>query len=334
MRLVLLSFVGVFVGVFVAMALWILSAGCRLAPWQWKPVVARTHLGRVLGAAAAGHTIRLMSPEYVRPYVKANKNDDHDAEAIAEAATRPTMRFVPVKSEDAIGHPGLASGALATGGRAHRTDQPSARAVAGARHRRGTGPAQAGGCAFRSPPTRTIPVCRRGCGFWSRICAPNGAASMNGSPPSTRSSCIWRARMKRRAGFQRYLGSASSTRPRLLLRSATRGASGAARGPCRLVGVVAPTGDNRRQAATARNIQARQPLSASEPDPWCTRGAAAHHGSRYAARPVGPRSVGSGAQEHCRRGAGSQAGAHRLGSATQGTRLRSGDCGSIGIEAV
>ena len=34
-----------------------------------------------------------MSPEYVRPYVKAQKNDDRDAEAIAEAATRPTMRF-------------------------------------------------------------------------------------------------------------------------------------------------------------------------------------------------------------------------------------------------
>jgi len=55
------------------------------------------HLGRVLGGM--GHTIRLMSPEYVRPYVKANKNDDRDAEAIAEAATRPTMRFVPVKSQ-------------------------------------------------------------------------------------------------------------------------------------------------------------------------------------------------------------------------------------------
>jgi transposase len=40
-----------------------------------------------------------MSPEYVRPYVKANKNDDRDAEAIAEAATRPTMRFVALKSE-------------------------------------------------------------------------------------------------------------------------------------------------------------------------------------------------------------------------------------------
>jgi transposase len=40
-----------------------------------------------------------MSPEYVRPYVKAQKNDERDAEAIAEAATRPTMRFVALKNE-------------------------------------------------------------------------------------------------------------------------------------------------------------------------------------------------------------------------------------------
>jgi transposase len=43
-----------------------------------------------------------MSPEYVRPYVKAQKNDDRDAEAIAEAATRPTMRFVELKSESQL----------------------------------------------------------------------------------------------------------------------------------------------------------------------------------------------------------------------------------------
>lgn len=55
------------------------------------------HLGRQL--AGRGHEVRLMSPEYVRPYVKAQKNDDRDAEAIAEAATRPTMRFVPLKEE-------------------------------------------------------------------------------------------------------------------------------------------------------------------------------------------------------------------------------------------
>src|SRR5918911_1080627 len=58
------------------------------------------HLGRAL--QARGHQVRLMSPEYVRPYVKAQKNDDRDAEAIAEAATRPTMRFVELKSEDAL----------------------------------------------------------------------------------------------------------------------------------------------------------------------------------------------------------------------------------------
>jgi len=55
------------------------------------------HLGRIF--AAEGYEVRLMSPEYVRPYVKAQKNDDLDAEAIAEAATRPTMRFVEVKSQ-------------------------------------------------------------------------------------------------------------------------------------------------------------------------------------------------------------------------------------------
>jgi transposase len=43
-----------------------------------------------------------LSPEYVRPYVKAQKNDDRDAEAIAEAATRPTMRFVALKTEEQL----------------------------------------------------------------------------------------------------------------------------------------------------------------------------------------------------------------------------------------
>ncbi len=55
------------------------------------------HLGRLF--AAQGHEVRLMSPEYVRPYVKAQKNDDRDADGIAEAATRPTMRFVEVKTQ-------------------------------------------------------------------------------------------------------------------------------------------------------------------------------------------------------------------------------------------
>ncbi|MGJ9420783.1 IS110 family transposase [Massilia sp. CMS3.1] len=44
-----------------------------------------------------GHTVKLMAPQFVKPYVKTNKHDAADAEAICEAVTRPTMRFVPVK---------------------------------------------------------------------------------------------------------------------------------------------------------------------------------------------------------------------------------------------
>ena len=47
---------------------------------------------------ALGHQVRLIAPQYVKPYVKGNKNDYNDAEAIAEAAQRPNMRFVPIKS--------------------------------------------------------------------------------------------------------------------------------------------------------------------------------------------------------------------------------------------
>jgi transposase len=47
---------------------------------------------------ALGHTVRLMAPQFVKPYVKSNKNDAADAEAICEAVARPSMRFVPVKN--------------------------------------------------------------------------------------------------------------------------------------------------------------------------------------------------------------------------------------------
>jgi hypothetical protein len=47
---------------------------------------------------ALGHTVRLMPPAYVKPYVKRQKNDMADAEAICEAVTRANMRFVPTKT--------------------------------------------------------------------------------------------------------------------------------------------------------------------------------------------------------------------------------------------
>ncbi len=47
---------------------------------------------------ALGHRVKLIAPQYVKPFVKGNKNDYNDAEGIAEAAQRPNMRFVPIKS--------------------------------------------------------------------------------------------------------------------------------------------------------------------------------------------------------------------------------------------
>src|SRR5215213_4608853 len=57
------------------------------------------HWGRFL--QGLGHTLRLIPPHYVKPFVKRGKNDRNDAEAICEAASRPTMRSVPVKSAQA-----------------------------------------------------------------------------------------------------------------------------------------------------------------------------------------------------------------------------------------
>ena len=55
------------------------------------------YLGRRL--VAQGHDVRLMPAQYVRPFVKSHKNDYLHAEAIVEAVRRPTMRFVPLKSD-------------------------------------------------------------------------------------------------------------------------------------------------------------------------------------------------------------------------------------------
>ena len=54
------------------------------------------HWGRAF--EQLGHTVKLMHPKYVKPYVKTNKNDGRDAEAISEAVGRPTMRFVSIKT--------------------------------------------------------------------------------------------------------------------------------------------------------------------------------------------------------------------------------------------
>jgi transposase len=79
----------------------LISLAAKLSPCiiAMEACFGAHYLGRLF--ADQGHD-RLMSPEYVRPYIKAQKNDDRDAEGIAEAATRPTMRFVELKTQEQL----------------------------------------------------------------------------------------------------------------------------------------------------------------------------------------------------------------------------------------
>jgi len=84
----------------------------RLKRHQWlKVLLAKTEPGCVIGMEACasahhwgrqlqsrGYTVKLIPPQFVKPYVKSNKNDARDAEAICEAMSRPNMRFVTVKT--------------------------------------------------------------------------------------------------------------------------------------------------------------------------------------------------------------------------------------------
>ena len=72
--------------------------GCRVA---MEACATAHHWARTL--MAFGHDVRLIAPKFVKPYVKNQKNDMADAEAIAEAASRPTMRFVEVKTPEQQG---------------------------------------------------------------------------------------------------------------------------------------------------------------------------------------------------------------------------------------
>jgi hypothetical protein len=71
-----------------------------------------------------GHEVRLMPAQYVKPYVKTNKSDYIDAEAIAEAVQRPKMRFVPIKSDDQLDLQSLHRGTGALGDASHLNRQP------------------------------------------------------------------------------------------------------------------------------------------------------------------------------------------------------------------
>src|SRR3546814_14014096 len=70
----------------------------RISDWSSDVCSSDLHWAREL--IALGHDVRLMPAQYVKPYVKRGKNDAADAEAICEAVTRPTMRFVAVKTPE------------------------------------------------------------------------------------------------------------------------------------------------------------------------------------------------------------------------------------------
>ena len=69
--------------------------GCRVA---MEACATAHHWAKTL--MALGHDVRLIAPKFVKPYVKNQKNDMADAEAITEAASRPSMRFVEVKTPE------------------------------------------------------------------------------------------------------------------------------------------------------------------------------------------------------------------------------------------
>ncbi len=91
-----------------------------------------------------GHTVRLMPPSYVKAYLKRSKNDANDAAAICEAVTRPSMRFVPTKSEQQPVGFDAASQPSASRSSAHDAVECDSWAYGGAWHHLGQGPQRNG----------------------------------------------------------------------------------------------------------------------------------------------------------------------------------------------
>ena len=90
---------------------------------------------------AFGHTVRLMPPSYVKAYLKRSKNDANDAAAICEAVTRPSMRFVPIKTkEQQTGLMLHRTDSAIAGTSAHDVEQRPARAPGRTGHHLGQGP--------------------------------------------------------------------------------------------------------------------------------------------------------------------------------------------------
>ena len=139
--------------------------------------VGAHHLSRKL--ASLGHHARLMPAKYVRPYSKGQKNDFNDAEAIAEAVQRPTMKFVATKTAEQLDLQAL-----------HRVRERLVSQRTGIINQirafmleRGIAVRQGIGCARNCPPSlRRAPMpCRRACCVSSRSWQSTGAGWISAS---------------------------------------------------------------------------------------------------------------------------------------------------------
>ena len=142
-----------------------------------------------------GHRARLIPPLYVKPFVKRQKNDATDAEAICEAALRPCMRFVAVKGEEQQARAML----FRVRDLLVRQRTQAINALRGhlVRHRRGkAGPMSP---AWRWPSTRRRRLFRRRCPIWPRFCLGRSRRSMRRSPGWTRRSTSRRGGTRKRS---------------------------------------------------------------------------------------------------------------------------------------
>ena len=281
------------------------------------------HLGRLF--AAQGHDVRLMSPEYVRPYVKAQKNDDRDAEGIAEAATRPTMRFVEIKTPAQLDMQTL-----------HRSRD-------------------------RLVGERTALINQLRAILLERgIVVPQGKRKLEhylvmlmgehqGGALTTRIRMLvadmqaqWRELDRRIAALEAEFTSFAkededarrlTTIPGVGIMNATALIAGHRQGrdfrawarPGGMARSGSPAMDNRRQAAADGHQQARQQVPAKAVDPWSAGGVASCRGAEHASGAMDQGATRPCSSECRGRGARQQAGAHLVGgSPTRTTFCRQG----------
>lgn len=256
-----------------------------------------------------------MSPEYVRPYVKARKNDDRDAEAIAEAATHPTMRFVELKSEEQLDVQTLHRVRdRLVGDRTSLTKQIRSLllergytvAQGHARLRRLLADLLAPGAGDLSPRvafllgdmrTRWDELDRRIAAFDAEF-----AAMARTDERARRLTTI------PGIGALNATGPGGCGRRCRDIREGTR--------PCRMAGTGASSGHDRRQATAGGDHEARQPLPAQDADPRRAICHAFTGKDRHGHRIVAARAAGPQPSQCRRRRIGGEDGAHRLGPAS------------------